>query len=133
MSYFVFLSYSCFLVVVRLCLLLFFFFCFLFFFLLLFFFLMIRRPPRSTLFPYTTPSDLATGQLAALPKNGEDQPKTGARYALWNPGQQHFLHKLGQYMYHTQFRLFEDIEKIMLGIKHRISLRLSICKLVFTF
>src|SRR3712207_988663 len=24
-----------------------------------FFFLMIRRPPRSTLFPYTTPSDLA--------------------------------------------------------------------------
>src|SRR6266498_5394659 len=24
----------------------------------LFFFLMIRRPPRSTLFPYTTPSDL---------------------------------------------------------------------------
>src|SRR3712207_9163839 len=26
--------------------------------LFLFFFLMIRRPPRSTLFPYTTPSDL---------------------------------------------------------------------------
>src|SRR2546430_12543609 len=25
---------------------------------LFFFFLMIRRPPRSTLFPYTTPSDL---------------------------------------------------------------------------
>src|SRR5690554_8183579 len=29
-------------------------FSFLFFLLLLFFFLMIRRPPRSTLFPYTT-------------------------------------------------------------------------------
>src|SRR6266702_8002077 len=28
--------------------------CFIIFFLLLFFFLMIRRPPRSTLFPYTT-------------------------------------------------------------------------------
>src|SRR5438132_12174673 len=28
------------------------------FFLLCFFFLMIRRPPRSTLFPYTTSSDL---------------------------------------------------------------------------
>src|SRR5215216_7912778 len=27
------------------------------FFFFLFFFLMIRRPPRSTLFPYTTPSD----------------------------------------------------------------------------
>src|SRR3954449_2147892 len=27
-------------------------------FFLFFFFLMIRRPPRSTLFPYTTPSDL---------------------------------------------------------------------------
>src|SRR5207249_11501035 len=33
------------------------FFCPLLFF--FFFFLMIRRPPRSTLFPYTTPSDLA--------------------------------------------------------------------------
>src|SRR5471030_3425815 len=29
-------------------------FCFLFFCLFFFFFLMIRRPPRSTLFPYTT-------------------------------------------------------------------------------
>src|SRR5439155_26485718 len=36
------------------CYLLFFFISFLFFFILLFFFLMIRRPPRSTLFPYTT-------------------------------------------------------------------------------
>src|SRR5438552_15508583 len=36
--------------------------CFLFissiFYFFFFFFLMIRRPPRSTLFPYTTPSDL---------------------------------------------------------------------------
>src|SRR5215510_12096421 len=32
----------------------FFFFCFFFFFFFFFFFLMIRRPPRSTLFPYTT-------------------------------------------------------------------------------
>src|SRR3712207_8359810 len=33
----------------------------------MFFFLMIRRPPRSTLFPYTTPSDLAsvTGAVQA--------------------------------------------------------------------
>ena len=34
------------------------FFFFFFFFPFIFFFLMIRRPPRSTLFPYTTPSDL---------------------------------------------------------------------------
>src|SRR6266536_1848926 len=32
----------------------FFFFCFYFIYFFLFFFLMIRRPPRSTLFPYTT-------------------------------------------------------------------------------
>src|SRR5215467_15925032 len=32
----------------------FFVFCFTFYFLFFFFFLMIRRPPRSTLFPYTT-------------------------------------------------------------------------------
>src|SRR2546429_3693011 len=30
----------------------------------LFFFLMIRRPPRSTLFPYTTPSDLFSNRVA---------------------------------------------------------------------
>src|SRR5437868_13915174 len=30
-----------------------------------FFFLMIRRPPRSTLFPYTTPSDLSDKDLLA--------------------------------------------------------------------
>src|SRR6266516_7185206 len=38
----------------------FFFFEFLFFF--FFFFLMIRRPPRSTLFPYTTLFDLGVGE-----------------------------------------------------------------------
>src|SRR6266850_6518936 len=37
--------------------------CFLFFF---FFFLMIRRPPRSTLFPYTTLSDLDVEPLGDL-------------------------------------------------------------------
>src|SRR5688572_32889049 len=36
------------------CYFLFFFYCFCVFVFLLFFFLMIRRPPRSTLFPYTT-------------------------------------------------------------------------------
>src|SRR3712207_9276815 len=35
----------------------------------LFFFLMIRRPPRSTLFPYTSSSDLASYALA-----GHDDP-----------------------------------------------------------
>src|ERR1043165_4468175 len=40
-----------------------------FFFLFLFFFLMIRRPPRSTLFPYTT---LFRSQRLALPAAGEN-------------------------------------------------------------
>src|SRR5215216_7161179 len=31
-----------------------------------FFFLMIRRPPRSTLFPYTTPSDLRPNRLTGV-------------------------------------------------------------------
>src|SRR5437588_12082737 len=35
--------------------------------LILFFFLMIRRPPRSTLFPYTTSSDLPVEQVDCLP------------------------------------------------------------------
>ena len=40
------------------------FFCFVFLFVFLFFFLMIRRPPRSTLFPYTT---LFRSSLSARP------------------------------------------------------------------
>src|SRR5215471_20934952 len=44
------------------------FICFLFFFLFFFFFfLMIRRPPRSTLFPYTTLFRPAADRLAAAP------------------------------------------------------------------
>src|SRR5215467_4502663 len=41
----------------------------------LFFFLMIRRPPRSTLFPYTTPSDL----LLHLAGHPEAQVRFDAR------------------------------------------------------
>src|SRR2546422_5124976 len=45
------------------------------FVLFLFFFLMIRRPPRSTLFPYTTlfrsPLELARRMLASAQKCGE--------------------------------------------------------------
>src|SRR5947199_9620423 len=41
-----------------------FYFITLFFF---FFFLMIRRPPRSTLFPYTTLSDLCDDSISRLP------------------------------------------------------------------
>src|SRR5690348_17951570 len=44
----------------------------------LFFFLMIRRPPRSTLFPYTTlfRSDVGLGAVADHPRAGE--PHAGA-------------------------------------------------------
>src|SRR6266568_5410466 len=40
------------------------------FFLLFFFFLMIRRPPRSTLFPYTTLFRSRPGPCAARPRPG---------------------------------------------------------------
>src|SRR5215211_8468586 len=36
-----------------------------FYFFFFFFFLMIRRPPRSTLFPYTTLADLPVGQAGS--------------------------------------------------------------------
>src|SRR3712207_7039564 len=46
----------------------------------MFFFLMIRRPPRSTLFPYTTlfRSDVVLGGLAVL-ADGEDAADAGER------------------------------------------------------
>src|SRR6202012_6200104 len=57
-------------------------FCF-FFFIFFFCFLMIRRPPRSTLFPYTTSSDLARhagrGRLRRGPvRHGEQQRRPRA-------------------------------------------------------
>src|SRR5690349_23411489 len=39
------------------------------------FFLMIRRPPRSTLFPYTTPSD-----LGSTPRSGAAAPRCPSRW-----------------------------------------------------
>src|SRR2546423_14692690 len=37
---------------------------------ILFFFLMIRRPPRSTLFPYTSSSDLSLENMSITPPSG---------------------------------------------------------------
>src|SRR5215468_2791854 len=50
------------------------FFCF-------FFFLMIRRPPRSTLFPYTTSSDLSAAELAAALRKSITPLRRGRRWA----------------------------------------------------
>src|SRR5438876_11707794 len=48
-----------------------FLFLFFFFFVFFFFFLMIRRPPRSTLFPYTTLfRSLGAGLMALVPHDG---------------------------------------------------------------
>src|SRR2546427_8152174 len=52
---------------------------------LFFFFLMIRRPPRSTLFPYTTLFRSGRGRLEALVARrghggGECEPPHGARH-----------------------------------------------------
>src|SRR5690554_7744370 len=46
------------------------------------FFLMIRRPPRSTLFPYTTSSDLsrATSRLESTPPDSSTPTSTAARW-----------------------------------------------------
>src|SRR5260370_18447042 len=54
-----------------------------------FFFLMIRRPPRSTLFPYTTlfrsgqgqrpSSPIAVGAASGLGDGSESQPRVGGR------------------------------------------------------
>src|SRR5687768_18546696 len=56
------------------------FFCFLFhfFFFFFFFFLMIRRPPRSTLFPYTT---LFRSRSDSLRVAGSSCPRSAARSA----------------------------------------------------
>src|SRR5258708_24687937 len=42
----------------------------------LFFFLMIRRPPRSTLFPYTTLFRSQTGELSAFENDLRRDPRT---------------------------------------------------------
>src|SRR3712207_7002584 len=52
----------------------------------LFFFLMIRRPPRSTLFPYTTlfrSTALATGALVAASAPAMAAPATSAPEVAW--------------------------------------------------
>src|SRR3954467_4348451 len=51
---------------------------------LVFFFLMIRRPPRSTLFPYTTSSDLGGGRLINIkwPSRSTTRPAPASASAL---------------------------------------------------
>src|SRR3712207_9134532 len=55
----------------------------------LFFFLMIRRPPRSTLFPYTTlfrsPSSQCTSQDACERPRGPSEPGFDWRCIPWPP------------------------------------------------
>src|SRR5258708_19063342 len=48
----------------------------------LFFFLMIRRPPRSTLFPYTTLFRSCPGRCSHTHFGGADRSSSGSRYAL---------------------------------------------------
>src|SRR5689334_24159113 len=51
----------------------------LFFFLFFFFFLMIRRPPRSTLFPYTTLFRSALPAVRRNPGVGDGRPRVEGR------------------------------------------------------
>src|SRR6266487_55214 len=52
---------------------------FVFFHCLVFFFLMIRRPPRSTLFPYTTLFRSRPGSTAGFPSESSEHPSSTAR------------------------------------------------------
>src|SRR5437016_12763579 len=59
------------------------------FFFFFFFFLMIRRPPRSTLFPYTTSSDLCSirvhRECAANDRPRHAGRRSGSQRQLWPP------------------------------------------------
>src|SRR2546427_4873973 len=62
---------------------------------LLFFFLMIRRPPRSTLFPYTTLFRSGAGDLPRLGGAGPcDQPQLRAGASLRSSGRPHLPRRL---------------------------------------
>ena len=82
------------------------FFFFLYFFFFFFLFLMIRRPPRSTLFPYTTLSDLMGGGLMQLVAYGaQDVYLTGnPQITFWKV----------TYRRHTNFAM-ESIEQTFNG------------------
>src|SRR5574342_1306109 len=56
-----------------------------------FFFLMIRRPPRSTLFPYTTRFRSQAGVRRGVRASGSYQEGTGksGSYGMWNPPRGH--------------------------------------------
>src|SRR2546427_9628491 len=58
-------------------------------FFLFFFFLMIRRPPRSTLFPYTTlfrsPHGLPSGELAAAGRALRERHEQGVAQRAYGP------------------------------------------------
>src|SRR5437868_15538209 len=55
---------------------------FIFVFFFFFFFLMIRRPPRSTLFPYTTLFRSLFAVLFGLPLTGQACPHAGSDHRL---------------------------------------------------
>src|SRR5215216_6941041 len=61
-------------------------FLFSFFFLFFFFFLMIRRPPRSTLFPYTT---LFRSNLRARPTYNADRRISDRGHTRWVRSEEH--------------------------------------------
>src|SRR3712207_7587831 len=48
-----------------------------------FFFLMIRRPPRSTLFPYTTLFRSTSGNVLIAAPSPMSAPAVSARFGLW--------------------------------------------------
>src|SRR5438093_9458680 len=59
------------------------------FFVVLFFFLMIRRPPRSTLFPYTTLFRSAPAAASMSPSPGRMPSPSSTRRAPWCRSEEH--------------------------------------------
>src|SRR3712207_8455457 len=73
-----------------------------------FFFLMIRRPPRSTLFPYTTLFRSAS-DIELLLRDEEDEYVIASNGAISRPTREQRRAGLGPYLQATRFRVYRDL------------------------
>src|SRR4051794_41527564 len=77
---------------------------------------MIRRPPRSTLFPYTTSSDLATEQGFDIPLAGRKGARSSCAVCGLSRSEEHTSEL--QSPVHLVCRLLLEKKKIMLSALH---------------
>src|SRR5215217_8489730 len=81
-----------------------------------FFFLMIRRPPRSTLFPYTTLFRSRTGRLDARPTTRTATTRSPARSSTASPRSEEHTSELQSRQYLVCRLLLEKKKKNFLNI-----------------